>query len=188
MENVGMKLIQMFDIASKNRKFPHISWRTDDGNEYEFKRAGAMARVPGVVHIKYNHDYIGTIDRNGNIHLRVDVDRHQGNVEQFCRAPIDNAAVSGKKYNCCCFCGSELTNASSVYHGYGPICASNWGLPWGDVPEKTEEEVVEQLSAELAIEQHMANSAAPEAGKTNCIQQLPTLMQRMAACKNRRGG
>lgn len=171
---VGMRIIEMFDLAAEKLKYPHIKWITGDGDAYEFKRAGKYARVPGVVHVNFNNDYIGVIDRDGNIRFRGNVGRHKGCVEQFCRAPIDNAAVSGKKYNCCCFCSRELTNASSVHYGYGPICADNWGLPWGDVPEKTEEEVVEQLSAELAIEQHMAEYTPPKP---------MTLMQRLAACK-----
>lgn len=49
--------------------------------------------------------------------------------------PLKVTKINGIKYNHCCFCGNELTNVSSVYHGYGPTCAENYGLPWGDTDE-----------------------------------------------------
>lgn len=32
----------------------------------------------------------------------------------------------------CCYCGRALSTAESRSVGYGPICAGNYGLPWGD--------------------------------------------------------
>lgn len=49
--------------------------------------------------------------------------------------PIASFAQKGKETGQCCFCGQELTNKGSVYHGYGPICAGNYGLPWSEEPE-----------------------------------------------------
>ena len=40
--------------------------------------------------------------------------------------PIKAAKLSGKQTNHCCFCSRELTDARSVIHGYGPICAEHW--------------------------------------------------------------
>lgn len=47
--------------------------------------------------------------------------------------PIKAAKLSGKQTGSCCFCGRELTDARSVIHGYGPVCAANWNLPWDDL-------------------------------------------------------
>ena len=47
--------------------------------------------------------------------------------------PIKAAKLSGKQTNHCCFCSRELTDARSVIHGYGPICAEHWNLPWDDL-------------------------------------------------------
>ena len=44
--------------------------------------------------------------------------------------PVAAAVISGKLTSCCSFCGRELTDERSVKHGYGPICADNWSLPW----------------------------------------------------------
>lgn len=47
--------------------------------------------------------------------------------------PVKAAKLSGKQTNHCCFCSRELTDARSVIHGYGPICAEHWNLPWDDL-------------------------------------------------------
>lgn len=50
--------------------------------------------------------------------------------------PIKAAKISGKQTGSCCFCGRELTDARSVTHSYGPICAEHWGLPWDDLTKE----------------------------------------------------
>lgn len=42
------------------------------------------------------------------------------------------AAKYGKLCSHCCFCHKQLTNPSSLAVGYGPDCASNYNLPWGN--------------------------------------------------------
>lgn len=32
----------------------------------------------------------------------------------------------------CCFCNRKLDDARSTAAGYGPVCAGNYGLPWGE--------------------------------------------------------
>lgn len=46
--------------------------------------------------------------------------------------PQGKFAVNGREHRFCCYCSLELTNQESIAKGYGPICASNWGLPWDD--------------------------------------------------------
>lgn len=41
----------------------------------------------------------------------------------------------------CSFCHRELTDAPSVFAGYGPVCAAKRGLPWGEVAAPELEEV-----------------------------------------------
>lgn len=50
--------------------------------------------------------------------------------------PVKAAKLSGKQTNHCCFCSRELTDARSVIHGYGPICAEHWNLPWDDLTKE----------------------------------------------------
>ncbi len=44
----------------------------------------------------------------------------------------EEAAKFGQLYGTCCFCWRELTDERSIEAGYGPTCAENRGLPWGE--------------------------------------------------------
>ena len=43
----------------------------------------------------------------------------------------DEAAAWGHAHDRCVFCSLGLTDERSVAVGYGPVCAGNYGLPWG---------------------------------------------------------
>jgi len=49
---------------------------------------------------------------------------------------LENPSLYAKQYgdaeHKCMYCNHPLTNAESIYHGYGPICAANFSLPYGD--------------------------------------------------------
>ena len=47
------------------------------------------------------------------------------------RLSAEQAAAIGHLTHHCCFCSLELTDGRSIDVGYGPVCASNNGLPWG---------------------------------------------------------
>lgn len=52
-------------------------------------------------------------------------------VSTFAKADVSILlAEAGKQAVHCCYCGLALSDYRSVHFGYGPICASNWGLPW----------------------------------------------------------
>jgi hypothetical protein len=44
----------------------------------------------------------------------------------------EEAAKFGQLYGICVYCWSELTDERSIAVGYGPTCAENRGLPWGE--------------------------------------------------------
>jgi len=50
----------------------------------------------------------------------------------FSSSPIDAATKYGKMTGNCCFCGRGLSDARSVKVGFGPKCATSFGLQWGD--------------------------------------------------------
>lgn len=52
-------------------------------------------------------------------------------LRDFAANPLGMALAHGKLTGHCCFCGLQLTDDRSVQQGYGPVCAKNWGLPWG---------------------------------------------------------
>jgi len=45
-------------------------------------------------------------------------------------AELAAAVASGHASGACCFCSRQLDDPRSVAHGYGPICAGHYGLPW----------------------------------------------------------
>lgn len=50
----------------------------------------------------------------------------------FAQDPVGVSRASGRLTSNCCFCRKKLTTPESVAVGYGPSCAENFGLPWGD--------------------------------------------------------
>lgn len=46
--------------------------------------------------------------------------------------PVKVTGQHGVATGQCCYCGTALSTAESRSVGYGPICASKFGLPWGD--------------------------------------------------------
>jgi hypothetical protein len=90
---------------------------------------------PGSVAIKIAGNFIGCVRPNGECSgllknqnyadLRTHLLNTVSDKDSLIRAALDYAKLT----NNCCFCGLTLTNDFSVVHGYGPICAENWGLP-----------------------------------------------------------
>lgn len=52
-------------------------------------------------------------------------------LDKLAADPVGFLAQVGKDMDGCCFCNSALTDPRSKEVGYGPVCAANWGLPWG---------------------------------------------------------
>jgi hypothetical protein len=43
----------------------------------------------------------------------------------------EQAAEFGALYGICCNCGRDLTDETSIFHGYGPVCAARNGWVYG---------------------------------------------------------
>jgi len=65
-------------------------------------------------------------------------------IQEFESDALASAVEYGRKLSSCCFCGLTLSDPPSVRAGYGPICARNWGLPWGSA-EPTAQMSLEDL-------------------------------------------
>lgn len=53
-------------------------------------------------------------------------------IQEFSLDPLRTAKAMSKRLGACMYCGSRLTDPRSKDVGYGPTCATNYGLPWGD--------------------------------------------------------
>ena len=143
----GAKILEIFHNAQKHLKYPKINYNFNDPEDristIRFYLASSGSRYAGGIHITdgrsfENNTYYGVIDKNGVLNLRHTVDELTADRIKFIlKDPITAASVSGIAFDSCCFCGHELTHPNSLFYGYGPICASNWGLPWQDAPIDT---------------------------------------------------
>ena len=98
-----------------------------------FSLATELSRTPGDVFVSVNERFIGRIDSAGHFHVKFMVERDLlEEIQNFARSPFSLAIADGKLSGRCCFCSLPLTDARSTEKGYGPICAQNWGLPWGE--------------------------------------------------------
>lgn len=52
--------------------------------------------------------------------------------------PTGFLAECGRDMDRCCYCNLPLEDVRSKEVGYGPICATHWGLPWGKDKDYTE--------------------------------------------------
>lgn len=150
-------IITLFDQAKRHIMWPKIvlSMGHDaDGNHYLVKLslAGDNARVPGSINVtEYDAAkklepegqlWYGRILRDGQFEISPKVQNDENakdNVEfvvtqlrEFSADPVGVATAHGKLTGNCCFCHLPLTDGRSTVVGYGPVCAKNWDLTWGN--------------------------------------------------------
>ena len=141
----GDKVITLLTQAKKSGiRWPKLKFPIAGGNTLVLYLCGVTSSNNGGVSIvndepymSYKQVYYGKISPRGQVVLS----KAATNDEQVMHYltlvlddPVAFAKLQGQQTGCCVFCAKELLNASSIYHGYGPICAENYGLPWGDVP------------------------------------------------------
>ena len=140
--NVGSVkgIVDLLDRATKHLKHPAILARANEMN-LRLNIAGDHARVPGSINVTTvgsfdNRDWLGRITREGDYQPSGRVDpASQTAIAAALTALATDPAQAAKEYGKltghCCFCGLPLTDPQSTDRGYGPVCATHWGLPWG---------------------------------------------------------
>ena len=82
--------------------------------------------------------YYGWIGRDGVFHASRKTQDNPAQAEivtelvAFSADPAATAARHARLIGRCCFCNKSLRDARSTEAGYGPTCASNFGLGWGN--------------------------------------------------------
>jgi hypothetical protein len=113
-------------------KYPALHLHIGEGNKYHIKLQYKVDKQ--YIAILCNKQYIGKIPapitQAKSIILYQLHDELYDTLEEYCMNPIQESIVHGQKTGTCCFCGLELTNRVSMFHGYGPICADRYGLPY----------------------------------------------------------
>ena len=124
------EIFKLFTRAATHLRYPAINMRRKNGDKLRIYLA-----TKGYIAITLNGEYVGKLPAADKNIILYDSPLFNHNelmseLEAFMKRPISESALQGKEYGRCCFCNRELDNEGSIQHGYGPICAEKWGLPW----------------------------------------------------------
>lgn len=132
-------IIALFDQAREHLKWPKVRLRTTDGTLLRLSVAGPNAKFPGSINVckeaeNVDREWIGRVHTDGTWQPTNNgqADEIAQALREFAENPAKVAAEYGKLMGHCCFCLAELTDERSLIEGYGPKCASNYNLPWGN--------------------------------------------------------
>lgn len=128
----------IFTHALQHLKRPKITFQSDRLGAIRIAVAGKNSRYAGMLMVTdggpfgYNK-WFGHIDTEGKlIEGRNKLDDNQLEfLRAFSRDPVRYAKEYASESGACCYCNRPLTDERSTEVGYGPVCAKNYGLPWG---------------------------------------------------------
>ena len=106
---------------------------------YMFKYTGtAYTSYPHQYHVSEGMRYMGRLTETGVFLPARECGQEDIRALSMINAnPLEAAVAYAQATGACSFCGRELTDDRSVAHGYGPICAEKYALPWGEAGEMT---------------------------------------------------
>ena len=134
-------IVAIFDRAGEKLKRPFLMISAADIGALRLSIAGPDSRNAGDVYLAgkgsfERRAYYGRIDKAGRFWPGRDASGQEAAIKaalaEFAKDPAAAAAAYGKAHGSCCFCARALSDGRSVLVGYGPECASKWGLPWGE--------------------------------------------------------
>jgi hypothetical protein len=139
-------LVELFDkAAAAGIKWPKLRALTPSGETLRIHRAGEKSKHLGQIMVTTKrHDenvYYGRVDLEGRFHPSQQVSPEMiEDAKPALIAMATDPATAGKAYGkatgSCAFCALPLDDGRSVSVGYGPVCAENFGLPWGQAKRR----------------------------------------------------
>lgn len=125
----------------KQIKYPKIRFE-----DFILSRCGDKSKHTGAINImeRYAPAYgsgeerlwYGRIEVDGSlVRGKLLTDAMVIQLQELAEDPAKAAAAYGKRSSNCCFCGKYIETNESLAVGYGPVCAANYGLPWGVLEE-----------------------------------------------------
>lgn len=136
--SLGGGIPALFATASSRLQRPALTFALPSGT-IRLALAGERSNRPGTINVTSvdRECWFGRIAPDGSFEpSRGSTDEVVELLRELSVDPAKAAADYGKRTGNCCFCHIKLTDPRSVDVGYGPVCADNWGLPWGDVSGK----------------------------------------------------
>lgn len=119
------EIFTLFNRAAETLRYPAINLTSKDGHKIRVYRA-----TKGYIAIKVDGEYVGKLVSADAQIILYSAKELLPEIDALLSNPISESALQGREYGRCCFCNRELDNEGSIFHGYGPICAEKWGLPW----------------------------------------------------------
>jgi hypothetical protein len=134
-------IVAMFDRARQHLRYPAVVL---DG--FRVNVAGDRAREPGSLTITSpakgadgRRAWLGRVTLAGQFEPARETPADLGDkLRAFAADPAGVAAYYGRLHGACCFCRKPLRDERSTAVGYGPNCAENFGLPWGETVRQLE--------------------------------------------------
>lgn len=139
MEVSAERIVKMFELAQQKLKRARIVLRDSTGQRVQFWVAGPNSKYAGQVMVSDGgafgaSKFFGRIETNGQfVMTKLTTDAVKQLVIDFAANPEDIASKYGKYTGECCFCCKGLNDKRSLAVGYGPVCATRFGLAWGSV-------------------------------------------------------
>ena len=184
MCNHYQQIVKIMQLAHEKIQYPRIHLN----NGYVLQRASTNSKFPGSINITDGKPFgsnvwYGRISTSGVLNMPNYMQKHgeklQYELDLFQIDPAKYASCYGKATANCMFCYKELTNVQSIAVGYGPICASNYGLPYGEIDKETAKNMselqfeLEKPSNEVRLEPALIKEAelhntAYNGNRTNC--------------------
>lgn len=140
---VGLDRVnEIFDEATEKLQYPKLVVQLADGSDLKLNRAGPRSKFNGAVMLTNGGTYGSSLNKyygnvaNGELTLTTDGKLRASELENILRSMNTDLGAFAKMYGLktgnCCFCRKELSHDHSLTAGYGPVCADNYGLPWGE--------------------------------------------------------
>lgn len=136
--NVGnvSGIVALINKAKGHIKWPKVVFEAGFG-KVKIWIQGPNAKFPGAIGLTVNGLWMGRIQPDGEfqasqVYSSASMkDQFLELLNAFAADPAGVGAKYGKLAGRCCFCQKCLEDPKSLAMGYGPTCAENYGLPWG---------------------------------------------------------
>lgn len=146
-------IIALFDRARQSLKTPAVVLNVpelahlNEGGGIRISVASERAKFPGSLNVTAldrtilgdygpSRAWYGRVHTDGRFECSGraanDVVAIAGKLAAFAADPAGVAAEYGRLTGCCCFCNRPLKDERSTAVGYGKVCATRFGLAWGN--------------------------------------------------------
>lgn len=135
-----LQVKEIFSLIERNNMAKRPKLRVIIGQqEMQVSRAGDRARFPGSLNVVQINGkvFLGRVHLDGRWEPARYIEPNRAKeigegLKLFAANPEETARAYGKQTGHCCFCAKHLDDERSLLMGYGPVCAANYRLPWGE--------------------------------------------------------